>query len=315
MERNIIAALEALRGPKRSRKKPTEFMNLPTEIRLMIYKYLGPTKKRCIIPLKTRGHIVLINMSIAVGILATCRKINQEASSILTPMLKSLALQPPSILIQGHYLANIVRLPFIGSTHIYLLDEITAPNAALPTAIARYRKGQLSITHLRKLINAQKYIPAESHDAIKDLATFLLRTAHYDAQFQRSYPGRTSTLRITIEISDLDTIQKLRLKQWPLSRYFKTIFRPPPRHGRLVHADVFWVLQWFVAHAAMHYDRQKDWRFCVSWRYGDGREEVPQGAERLFGLAVLRGLSNRRLKDPDTVVNGGRGGDWDEDED
>ncbi|KAH7074483.1 hypothetical protein BKA63DRAFT_566158 [Paraphoma chrysanthemicola] len=314
MDRKLISDLETLLGRKKGRRKPKEFMDLPPEIRLMIYKYLGPTKKRSVVPLKTRGHVILINMSVAVGILATCRKINQEASPILNPILKKLAQEPPRIVIKGHLLADIVHLPYFGSTRIYLLDEIIAQHKTLPEAIARYRKGLVSIEHLRKLMNVQKYVTSEAHDAIKGLATFLLRTARYDEQFQQDYPGRASTLRITVDITDLHKIQKLRVTQWPLTRYLRTIFYQPNPHGRYVHADIYWVLQWFITHAAMRYDRQQDWRFCVSWRYApEGKvEEPPMFTERFFSTAVTRGLINHRLKDPDTIFHGGVCEDEDE---
>jgi hypothetical protein len=178
--------------------QPFRFLNLPKEIRLMIYEEIAViTWNRCIIPLATEGHnVTLINPSIAVRILATSRFVNDEASTIIRPRLECLLVEPPQLFVKLEYLTGLCQTRYKLRLFWTVIDDILqgVDNADILKAIHSYRRGKRSLGHK----NQAKWGDA----AVKGLATFILRATRYK-ESNPDYPQHPlcrPSIKIVIEV-------------------------------------------------------------------------------------------------------------------
>ncbi|KAH3907592.1 hypothetical protein HBH56_185150 [Parastagonospora nodorum] len=108
--------------------KPFRLLDLPTEIRLMIYEELDVVYKRHIVPLSLGGgghYGTLINASLeGVRILQTCRTINDEASYIMKPALTHLSAKPATMIVKPE---DLVALTSMGDFNTFHRNLFRAP--------------------------------------------------------------------------------------------------------------------------------------------------------------------------------------------
>jgi hypothetical protein len=78
--------------------KPFPFMDLPIELRLMIYECIPVQIKRTSFPLAPHSSTI-ISKHIDLAILATCRQIHNEASAVMHSKLTDILATPPSLIV------------------------------------------------------------------------------------------------------------------------------------------------------------------------------------------------------------------------
>lgn len=107
--------------------QPFRFLDLPKELRLMIYKFLSinATHQSCFPPDIGRLHFVHHALC-GVRILETSRQINEEAKAILGPRLEKIKSQPVQLVANPLDLYTIFPRDVIlclGLTHIYWPEQ------------------------------------------------------------------------------------------------------------------------------------------------------------------------------------------------
>ena len=170
--------------------KPFRLLDLPKEIRLMVYEELSHiTTKRHVFSLQDPEHYVtLINSCIeGVGILATCRFLNKEASYIFAPQMQKILKEAPRISVKVNHLIGLIQLRDGFSWGMNILDEILSCVGSkwVKHQIHAYRKGRRSVKSLQDAFHLSKVSNTDNNDAVKGFATFILRCAKY-AEIKRS---------------------------------------------------------------------------------------------------------------------------------
>jgi hypothetical protein len=92
---------------------PFRLLDLPKELRLMIYEELTVSWGRHDVPLEESGTFfgTLVNPSLlGVRMLATCRFINHEAGKVLKPRLKRMLQTPPTLHVDLDQLQGLAPL-------------------------------------------------------------------------------------------------------------------------------------------------------------------------------------------------------------
>lgn len=178
--------------------QPFRLLDLPKEIRLMIYERLPFSQNRHNIPLENyEHHITLVNPSISgVRILATCRLIHEEASYALKPLMDRILKDPPKIMIQAKHLTGLIQLRDGFSYTHDILDRILQSQSRkwYLTACQRYRQGRYSIETLRTALGMRMLVDKNEHEAVRAVASFMLRIAKWvdtipDKQGKLKYPA------------------------------------------------------------------------------------------------------------------------------
>jgi hypothetical protein len=162
------------------------FLDLPKEIRFMVYEALPVATRRHDAPLRDRKHhITLVNTTVAgVSILATCRQLNQEASYILAPRMRRILQAPPKVVIQAEHLMGMIDLHdgFRDAIPDSILDRVlrVLSSSRRVRAIHNYREGKVSVATLRKKTTIKNTLVDEGDEAtLNAFMTFVLRTAAY----------------------------------------------------------------------------------------------------------------------------------------
>jgi hypothetical protein len=160
------------------------FLDLPKEIRLMVYEELSAVTRRHDVPLQTgKHHMTLVNTTVAgVSILATCRQVNQEASYIIAPRLRDILQASPKVIVQAQYLMGLIDLHdgFRAWIQENMLDRVMRALAwRRVRAIHNYRNGKLSVEALREKLWLNTLVDERDDATFHAFLTFVLRMAAY----------------------------------------------------------------------------------------------------------------------------------------
>ncbi|KAF2024446.1 hypothetical protein EK21DRAFT_28914, partial [Setomelanomma holmii] len=182
--------------------KPFRLLDLPKELRLMVYATLTTTWDQCEVPLNREGsyYATLINPSLlGVRILATCRVVNDEAGAILEPKLARMLQSPPTMLLSIEQTIGLMDLKksFFAQRNIFEKLVMAPRRPELLHAIDLHRTGHVTIAELRTCLCLSS---KTSSTAVKAIASFMLQIAAFK-QRRRSYATHSTHQTIAIAVS------------------------------------------------------------------------------------------------------------------
>lgn len=165
--------------------QPFRFLDLPKEIRLMVYEQLEITSIQHKVSSKDGHSLHILTRSInGIRILATNRQINDEASAILRPRLKLLLETPPYVIIKERHLDAFHQTRISIRRQPDILDRIvnlTARwhNKSMIRRIHEYRSGKWTLKHLKGLLSLESVDTKRGYGSIQHIATFVLHCVKY----------------------------------------------------------------------------------------------------------------------------------------
>ena len=113
----------------------------------MVYEELPIVTRRHDVPLRDRQHRpMLVNTTVAgTLVLATSRKVNQEAAYIPASRLRKTLQAPPKVIIETEHLIGMIRLHdcVSPSRQNTVLDRIIQAVSTRKSAVHEYRKGKI----------------------------------------------------------------------------------------------------------------------------------------------------------------------------
>ncbi len=163
--------------------QPFRLLDLPKEIRLMIYKELCHIqKKEYHIPLRDPEHFVTIQNPSVIGIsiLAACRTINSEATPIFKKAFAHLQVLPLIMTVKAEHLISFCSSRFGFTCNNWnILDFILIGMAHQPVleAIHEYRAGKGPVSSKNNMMACEKNLHFCDNESAKGLMTFILRGA------------------------------------------------------------------------------------------------------------------------------------------
>lgn len=295
-------------------RKAFPFLDLPIEIRLMVYEELRAKTYRDNLPLRdAQNYLTLVTTVIpGISILATCHQIRAEASRIILPWLQKIICSPPTIVICAEHIVGLVDLhdgysSIYGTTLIQrLMSSLHNPRTV--DRITRYRQGDLPARQLRRKLHLRELIASEDEPSLHAFLRFVLRAAKYIAKEQDatySYPP----LNVIIEVSDtFYGIPVTTSTSWMKSLSYKCLSprAPSPPRTMTGHANLSWLLCRLTFHMAFSCDLWSVVSLVVKlktlnightgWRVGGSSVR----------RAIVQGLEEARSKRPCSVRYGGR---------
>lgn len=272
--------------------KHFRFLDLPKEIRQMIYGELRPATRRCKVHLQEgQDHMTLVCTTIpGVSIPATNRQIYEEAGYILNPLLKKILATPPTVAIRANHLLGLVNLnnsfaiSRIFWSWLTCLLKHRLSNCVKD--IRRFRDGRISSAKLLKQLYTEgftrKHIDART---LEGLISFLLRTIRYVSIKPKSmyrYPPITIVVEVPDGFIGLPVVTTT-------SRAKRLAFKimcpnsPTPRRVFSGYGDLPWLLRRLAYHACIAGHNRHDISFNVRLRFlGADEAEIRQPLWNLF---------------------------------
>ncbi|KAH8632868.1 hypothetical protein IG631_11502 [Alternaria alternata] len=300
--------------------KPFRFLDLPKEIRQMIYGELHPATRRHKVHLQEgQDHMTLACITVpGVSILATNRQIYEEAGYILNPLLKKILATPPTVIIRANHLLGLIDLNNSFAISRVFWSWLTCllkhRLSSCVKDIRRYRDGRLSNAKLLKQLCTnsftRKHIDARMLEA---LISFLLRTIKYAGTKPKpmyKYPPITVVVEIPDGLIGLPVVTTTsRAKRFA----FKVMCpnSPTPRRVFSGYGDLPWLLHRLAYHACIAGHNRHDISFNVRLRFlGADEAEIEQPSWNLFSedqlhVQIIKGVKAARSTGKGLLYYGG----------
>jgi len=226
--------------PPEETPSPFRLLDLPKELRLMIFGHLTIEWKKTRVPMdKSREHfLILVNPSLpGVRILATCRFLNEEAGSIINPLLARMLKSPPTLLVGVRDLPGIMSMQSAVIPRRTFVDKLILSSSHPWTIrkIHEYRSGKDSLSALHDSLYNFTHL---SSTGIKAIATFMLRIAKFN-MIDFDTPNRYPPIAIAISVpSTFVTMPVTLTSSLPVRLMFKYITRQHRPRSTTVHAGM-----------------------------------------------------------------------------
>jgi hypothetical protein len=235
-------------------EQPFRLLDLPIEIRLMIYEQLQIIHTPAKVPLVEHTATffgVLINTTLeGVSILATCRQLEREAGRVLYPKLARMLRMRPTIMLEAeNMIAMTGGRSFCAPRNILqIIVDTLQDELGMPT-IHGYYQGRARIWTVRFAFRLHRIW---SDDAVDALVKFLIRIE------KRINSGNTSTTRYpptALLISKPSSWTAYTI--YPHRSWMKTmlyiVFRQRRPQGAIIHAPFSLLLDAIAYRAARLY--------------------------------------------------------------
>jgi hypothetical protein len=304
---SLPEAEAALSPPHMSITKSFRFLDLPKEIRIMVYEELHPVTRRQNVHLQDgQDHLTLIYTTIpGISILATSRHLHSEASYILAPHVQKIVAVPPTIAIRADQLLGLVDLrdsfAIPRTFWDWFLRHLKRSNPSCMKNIRRYRAGILSDDEFRIRLNTKAFTRNVDTRTLEALTAFILRTIKYigtkpDTMYK--YPPLTVVIVISNNFQGLP-VTTITTKAKRVCYKIMFPLTPAPPLVRIGQSDLPWLLHRFVYHACW----AGNWRSLVSYsvkiRFLDAEQASvgwPAGylPESALHVAIIKGVRDAR---------------------
>ncbi|KAH4955622.1 hypothetical protein HBI82_055550 [Parastagonospora nodorum] len=172
--------------------KPFQFLDLPTELRLMVYGLISIITHHLVpsIPSNVASAeptIALVTKSLPVALLATCRQIRNEVMPTLAPLLEVLKLEPGRFVIVGEELPHRMAVSLFHRTLWSIIRREMFHNTAAHK-FGQSRGENLSSQTLQYF--CRQFLPGDKGHA--ELVTFIDKGAQW---LSPQHPGQQKLAR------------------------------------------------------------------------------------------------------------------------
>ncbi|KAH3976476.1 hypothetical protein HBI56_229380 [Parastagonospora nodorum] len=172
--------------------KPFRFLDLPTELRLMVYGLISIITHHLVpsIPSNVASAeptIALVTKSLPVALLATCRQIRNEVMPTLAPLLEVLKLEPGRFVIVGEELPHRMAVSLFHRTLWSIIRREMFHNTAAHK-FGQSRGENLSSQTLQYF--CRQFLPGDKGHA--ELVTFIDKGAQW---LSPQHPGQQKLAR------------------------------------------------------------------------------------------------------------------------
>ncbi|KAJ4366800.1 hypothetical protein N0V83_007325 [Neocucurbitaria cava] len=307
---------QELESPPDDMPKPFRFLDLPKDIRLMVYEQLPYTRNFHNIPLRDlTHHLTIVNPSVSgIRILATCRLINEEASYVLGPRMQHILQRPPKIIIEGEHLIGLMELRNGFTWYKDILDKIC--NAlhlrGYASFIHQYRKGQLGVEKLRTRLQLGIFLEeGDDEEIVKALASFILRTRKWmnskpKVEWDLKYPPITVVIAIPPKYHAPPVITTTSTAMF---FFYRLMNNTPQSRTQTGVARLTWLVANLARKLVTKSKIARSVSFVVKLQFGQDGDTwpfaAPDATESKFRAAVEMGVSQAAGAKPGLVIYGG----------